>query len=175
MEGISHPEQPTVPDFADRLLTTGLRGALEFLNGRTRHRFTGVYRFEEPMLRCHCLFDRENPTTTTGADLMLRDSYCGVVAESEHFFEIENALDDPRLDGHPARESVLAYQGVPLQAPEGSKCIGSLCHWDVRPRLIAKNELIFLFAIAPLIAGTLEPTRTPDARAPSINPPSGRR
>src|SRR5690349_7006368 len=45
-----------------RLHDLGPKGALEFLNARTRYRFTGIYHAEPPLLRNLFLFDRENPS-----------------------------------------------------------------------------------------------------------------
>lgn len=97
-----------VEQFTRQLRDGGVHASLGFLNARTRHRFTGVYRFEPPMLRSVALFDRENP-------------------------------------------SVLAYHAAPL-IDDGGTCIGSLCHWDVRPRIVPDMEVPLLFAVAPLLA-----------------------
>ena len=129
----------------------GTLGALRYLNSRTRHRYTGTYLFEPPLLRNHCLFDRENPDVRSMEDLVLRDSYCGKVAESGEPFATENSMTDQRLAGHPARTLMMAYHGFPLRDEVGN-CFGSLCHWDVRPRLIPAAEFPVLQAAAPVLA-----------------------
>lgn len=128
----------------------GTLGALRYLNSRTRHRYTGTYLFDPPLLRNHCLFDRENPDVSAVDDLLLSDSYCGKVAEGDPF-TTEDSMMDQRLAGHPKRTLVVAYHGFAL-CDETGRCFGSLCHWDVRPRLIAAAELPVLHAAAPVVA-----------------------
>ena len=131
-----------------------LHDALRFLNERTRHRFTGVYRFDPPLLRSLCLFDRENPAVTLGGDTPMRESYCSIVGSGAAPFGTAHAGRDGRLAGHPARGVVLAYCGVPLVLPDGS-CAGSLCHFDPRPRLVPRREVPLLECAAGLIAAAL--------------------
>lgn len=129
----------------------GMHGALAFLNARTRHRFTGVYRFDPPMLRNVCLFDRENPTLRLGGDSPMRETYCSLVGEVNAPFLTNDAAADARLAEHPARASVIAYCGVPLRG-EGGLCFGTLCHFDLRPRLAPLGELPLLERVAPIVA-----------------------
>jgi hypothetical protein len=128
----------------------GLHAGLRFLNARTRHRFTGVYRFDPPMLRNLCLFDRENPTLRFGGDTPMRETYCSLVGAELSPFSTPNAGEDARLTQHPARNSVIAYCGVPLMDADG-QCVGSLCHFDVRPRLVPMEEVPLLELAAPLV------------------------
>lgn len=134
-----------------QLASAGLRGALAFLNERTRHRYTGVYLFDPPVLRTHCLFDRENPDLRSVGDLVLRETYCSIVADHNEGFQTDDARKDARLEGHPARQGTLAYHGFPL-CDETGYCFGSLCHWDVRPRLMPTLEIPLLQAAAPVLA-----------------------
>ncbi|HKG93814.1 MAG TPA: hypothetical protein VKA84_18035 [Gemmatimonadaceae bacterium] len=118
---------------------SGLHAALEFLNARTRHRFTGVYRFDPPLLRCVCLFDRENPALALGGDVPMCETYCSIVGGTTAPFGTPDAEADARLVRHPARASTRAYWGVPLCRADGS-AFGSLCHFDPRPRLVPERE-----------------------------------
>jgi GAF domain-containing protein len=127
----------------------GLRAALGFLNARTRHRFTGIYRFDPPLLRNIALFDRENPTLQLGGDLPMHGTPCSLVRQSAAPFATDDAGRDPRLAEHPARDLVVAYCGVPVFADDGS-CFGSLCHFDSRPRLAPLGEIPLLERAAPL-------------------------
>jgi len=129
----------------------GMYAALELLNLRTRYRYTGVYQFAPPLLRNVCLFDRENPRVRTMDDLVLHDSYCGIVARSGESFAVKNSLTDERLTTHPARATIIAYHGFPLRDAT-DRCFGSLCHWDVRPRLLPSGEAQLLHDVAPMIA-----------------------
>lgn len=134
-----------------QLVAAGLHGALAFLNGRTRHRYTGTYLFDPPKLRNHCLFDRENPEVRSMNDLLLRDSYCGIVGEHNEPFGTDDSLSDSRLEGHPSRHSIFAYRGFPLRDDTGV-CFGTLCHWDVRPRIMPIAEIPLFLAAAPVLA-----------------------
>jgi GAF domain-containing protein len=137
-------------ELAGVLAECGLHAGLRYLNARTRHRFTGVYRFDPPMLRNLCLFDRENPTLRFGGDTPMRETYCSLVGAKVSPFATPDAAADGRLLDHPARLSVLAYCGVPLVDDQGS-CFGSLCHFDVRPRLVPADEVPLLERAAPLV------------------------
>ena len=137
--------------FVRELRHRGLYAALALLNNRTRFRYTGVYRFAPPLLHNVCLFDRENPQVRTRGDLQLDDTYCGIVARSGEPLVVENSLTDHRLLWHPSRKTVIAYNAVPL-LDTTDKCFGSLCHWDVRPRLLPVGEADLLHELAPLVA-----------------------
>ena len=137
---------------------SGVLAALEFLNGRTRFRYTGVYHAEPPILRNVHLFDRENPRLNVSGDVaQLDETYCGITRTTNAPFATSNALHDARLRTHAARESVLSYSGVPIRVDNLGPW-GSLCHFDVRPRLLSPTELHILQAAAPLFARWLADT-----------------
>lgn len=141
--------------FVELLERDGLHAALGFLNGRVRYRYTGVYRFDPPVLRNVDLYDRENPSLSfTGCELVLQDSYCGIVQMTERPFVTTDARRDERLNGYAARVSMVSYLGVPLRL-RGGALFGTLCHWDGRPRLAPKGEVELLERLAPLIASSL--------------------
>lgn len=130
----------------------GLTAAMALLNGRTRFRYTGVYRADPPRLRNICLFDRENPgLNVSGATTPLETTYCSITCATDAPFSTPDAGADERLAMHPARESVISYGGVPLRFP-GGRAWGTLCHFDVRPRLLPPQELKALELVAPLLA-----------------------
>jgi hypothetical protein len=147
----SHSIEVVVAEFTQVLEHDGLHAALALLNARTRHRFTGVYRFDPPMLRAVSLFDRENPTLRLGGDTPMRETYCLFVGEAGAPFATDDAACDTRLIAHPARASVIPYCGVPLRSERGT-CFGTLCHFDMRPRLAPVAELLLLEGIAPVVA-----------------------
>lgn len=146
------PQQPTT-DYRrfEECLAMGLPAALAYLNGRTRHRYTGVYRFDPPMLRNVALFDRENPRLQMGCDVPMEETYCSIVGVRRASFATGDAEHDEELVLHPARLSVMSYCGVPLFGGDG-RCIGTLCHFDERPRLIPYGELPFLRQAACAVA-----------------------
>lgn len=130
----------------------GAVAALALLNARTRFRYTGAYRLEEPLLRNVALYDRENPGLNLSGDASpLEATYCSIVCATNAAFETPDAAPDARLAGHPAVGTVLSYCGVPLQRSGGIPW-GSLCHWDTRPRLLSPDEREVLQSVAPLVA-----------------------
>jgi GAF domain-containing protein len=128
----------------------GVKGALRFLNQRTRHRYTGIYRFDPPMLRSVAVYDRENPALQVGGDSRIEQSYCSLVRDDERLVAIADAGEDPRAVDHPARQRYQAYCGTPVRDGDG-RCIGSLCHFDTRPRLVPESELPLLERAAALL------------------------
>lgn len=150
--------QETMPEYRlfEERLEVGLLEALAYLNSRTRHRYTGVYRFDPPMLRNVALFDRENPRLRTGCDVPMDETYCSIVGKRSAPYGTEDAEHDEELVLHPARLSVLSYYGVPLLAVDG-RCIGTLCHFDDRPRLIPYGELPLLREAARAVAALVLP------------------
>jgi hypothetical protein len=110
----------------------GLHGALGLLNATTPYRLTGVYRFQDGLVRSVVLFDRKNPELVVGVDVPWKDSYCRLVAENGRRCEITDSLSDVRLGSHAAREAVQAYVAVLLKTPEGA-ALGTLCHYDLQP------------------------------------------
>ena len=146
------------------LIDGGARAALERLNARARFRFTGVYRADPPLLRNVYLVDRENPALdVSGAVCPLDETYCAITCAREAAFATRDAQRDARLVAHPARDSVISYSGVPLRLENG-RAWGTLCHFDLRPRLLPRAEQVILEAAAPLFVRWLR-TRAllPDA------------
>ena len=146
-------ELPMLADaFRETLESAGLPAALRFLNTRTRHRFTALYRFDAPWLRNVCMVDRENPGLLVTADCAIRESYCSYIFDAEREFDVEDASEDGRVAGHPKRDVLLAYCGVPV-FDAGGACVGTLCHFDPRPRLVPAAERPLLERAAAMLAG----------------------
>jgi GAF domain-containing protein len=137
----------------------GVRPALEFLNGRTRFRFSGIYRVNPPHLCNVVLFDRENPQMNLSGEVTrLDDTYCALVNASGPF-ETADSLSDHRLLDHASRSSVISYAGVPLRLSNGHVW-GTLCHFDVRPRLLPEGERSVLESVAPLLVESMQRDHT---------------
>ena len=128
----------------------GTRGVLEYLNAATRYRFTGLYRVDPPLLKNICLFDRENPTIPCSGDVsMLDETYCCIVAQSgEQFFTLY-ARSDVRLSPRGVRNGVISYAGVPVT--HAGAVVGTLCHFDLRPRLSWPHDVTAMETVAPLL------------------------
>lgn len=129
-----------------------LRGAVMFLNSLTTHRFTSLFRFDDDMLRNITFFDREHPEQTSCDDLLVTASYCVFVRDRRATFSIRDARDDERLGDHPKRPVVQSYCGVPLLDDQG-RMFGTICHFDVVPRVLTADNVALLEAIAPLLPG----------------------
>lgn len=136
----------TVEDLSATLTSAGVHAFLRQLNARVPHRFTGIYRFDEPMLRNVRLFDRENPDLEIGADIQLREAYCSIVHRENVPFSTENARTDPRLPEVLGQGSTIAYCGVPIGR------FGALCHFDLQPRQTYEDEIPIMVALSdPLL------------------------
>lgn len=137
--------------FLSALTRDGVHAALGFANGRTRYRFTAVYRFEPPILRNLYGYDRENPSIRLSGSIHLLDAtYCSVVRATEAPFATGDALADDRLVDHPARATIMSYVGVPIRSGSG-QIAAVLCHHDTRPRLSPVGEVRVLEQIAPVL------------------------
>lgn len=136
-----------------RMVRSGdVRGALKHLNGLTDHRFTALYRFDDETLRSQYFFDRENPEQEATEDIPVLASYCVYVRDTADVFEVGNSLTDPRVAGHPKRQQVLSYCGVPLCDVNG-QAIGSICHFDFQPVASDDTTVALLEAAAAVLSG----------------------
>ncbi len=140
--------------FEKLLESQGVHEALHFLNSRTPHRFTGVYRFDPPMLRNVHLVDSYAPELVKGDDAPMTETYCSIVGDTERPFTVEDARRDDRLRTHPARNSVISYCGVLLRDERG-KPFGTLCHFDLLPCDVPVTELPLMEAAAPCLMKAL--------------------
>jgi len=142
--------QQTIAQCLASLAEDDVYGALALLNARTKHRYTGLYRFDPPLLRCVSMVDRENRQVRVGNDAPIEDTYCAFVRDFRSEFATADASADerPEVIAFRARSPFQAYCGFPLLVD--GECVGSLCHFDTRPRLVPTEELQVLAAVAPL-------------------------
>ncbi len=136
--------------FAPQLASRDIRALLEYLNGLTDHRFTGVYRFEPGWVVSVALWDRENPSLLLGSDVKMKESYCWLTALSDTAYIIEDAPSDPRLNGHAAQAEVRSYASVVLRDKSRDPW-GTLCHFDFSSRSVAPETLERLEHFRPLV------------------------
>lgn len=147
-----HGTAEVLTDVRTLLEAADLEAALSYLNARTRFRFTGIFQVDPPLLRNVGLVDRENPTLNlSGAVKQIELGYCGLACATRAPFVTTNARLDDRLQSHAARDSIISYAGAPIRLPSGIAW-GTLCHFDVRPRLMEPTELPILEAVTPLFA-----------------------
>jgi GAF domain-containing protein len=151
---LSEAHQEALREFSAILSGRGLHPALAWLNARTRHRFTGVYAFESLLLRNLCMFDRENPDLRVGSDGLMEETYCSITGQGRKPFTLEDSSTDGRVAKHAARSSVISYCGVPLLTSEGT-AFGTLCHFDLRPRIVPMSEIPLMESAAPLVLETV--------------------
>ena len=140
-------------EFQSALESFGLGGALRFLNARTPHRYTGIYRFDGDMLRNECLFDRYDPRVAHGDDVPMEAAYCALVGESEAPLEFVDARLDGRFsprEGSP----VISYCGVVIKDSGGAP-FGTLCHYDTHPCQKRISDIPLLEAVAPMLLHAL--------------------
>ena len=138
--------------FEDVLRRTGLHGALRFLNGRTPHRFTGVYRYDGEMLRNVSLFDQFNPEQARGEDAPMENTFCSLVPGFNGALAFTEAANDARVSH--VETPVVSYCGVQLRDGDGV-ALGTLCHFDLKPCEPRTSDLQFLETLAPLLQQTI--------------------
>ena len=119
--------------FEETLQRHGLFHAFAFLNGITPYRFTGVYRFEDGVVKSVLLYDRKNPELRIGENVPWNDSYCRITADNRSSCTIEESLADERLLQHAARY----FTGVLC-------CSASDTYW-----FASGNTVSFRFEAAP--------------------------
>jgi hypothetical protein len=142
--------ETNLPELRKRLATEGLRGAVQFLNSLTPHRFTSLYRFDGPTLRNVTFFDRDNPDVESSEDIPIEASFCVFVRDTRCAFTIADAGSDDRVRDHPKRAVVKRYCGVPLLDSAG-RMFGSICHFDFEPGRVDESEVALLERMAELL------------------------
>ena len=146
--------QAEIAAFSALLAQHGVHEALGYLNGRTPHRYTGVYRFDGDMLRSEALFDRKMPDVRLGTDAPMAATYCSLVGRQEAPVQILDATLDPQALG--IETSVISYCGVLIRDGQG-KAFGTLCHYDLQRCQERTTDKPLLEAAAQLLYRQLHP------------------
>ena len=135
------------------LSSAGITAALAFLNARTPHRFTGIYRYDGDMLRNEYLYDQFQPGVMKGEDVPLAQAYCSIVAHTQAPLEV---LDTATLSTSQliAGSPVVSYCGVLIRDYHGEP-FGALCHFDMKPCQARVSDIPLLEAVAPLLYSAL--------------------
>jgi GAF domain-containing protein len=152
--GVAVAQVNTVRDFEQFqaiLSTRGVRDALAYLVGLTDYRFIGIWRFQDGKANAAVHFDKENTGTLRAQEVADTATYCCYVRDSKGVFKTAHALLDSRTEGHPAREVVPTYCGVPVMDSSGL-LMGTLCHYDLVPRDPEQINLELMFAVASTLA-----------------------
>ncbi|NVO86464.1 hypothetical protein [Hymenobacter terrestris] len=138
-----------IAEFTALLQQQGVHAALAYLNYRTPHRYTGVWRFDGDMLRSEALFDRKMAAVRQGADAPMAATYCSLVGRTEAPVQILDATVDPQALG--IETPVISYCGALMRDGEG-RAFGTLCHYDLQrcqerttdqPLLAAAAQLLY--------------------------------
>ncbi|WP_020472797.1 GAF domain-containing protein [Zavarzinella formosa] len=128
----------------------GPRAALAFLNARTGHRFTSMYRFDGKTLHNLTFYDRADSEAEPPDDIPVEVSYCVYVRDAVKPFCVEDSLGDIRVAGHPKRPEIRAYCGVPL-VDENGMIFGTICHFDFQPTPTAEEDVRLMEGFALLL------------------------
>jgi GAF domain-containing protein len=155
------PAAPAVPAalagdftaFRSRLQRRGLHEALGFLNGRTPHRFTGVFRFDGAMLRSVSLVDKWDPQVRRGQDIPLAQAYCAVLHDNGDALEVLDSRTDGRFP-HMEHSPIASYCGALIRDGAGEPW-GALCHYDLQPCQTRSSEMALLQAAATAVYAQL--------------------
>jgi len=119
----------TFDEFTSRLATEGCGPALEYLNQGVPHRYTGIYRLKNGVMKNVELADKEGEIRPDFlAEVPFEESFCQFVLR-DGFFRMSDSGTDNRVDGHKYQGVLLAYSGVPIEDGKGDLW-GTLCHFD---------------------------------------------
>lgn len=127
----------------------GLRSAVLFLNRRTSHRYTGVFRFDGEMLRNVLLVDKWDPTVELGDDVPLAAAYCAHLHQTGEPLEVLDGATDARvpwMHGSP----IVSYCGAVIEDAQGRPW-GALCHFDTSPCDSKNSDMPLIVAAARIV------------------------
>ena len=137
--------------FTQILAQSGLRAALVYLLELTEYRFIAIFRFSAAKASTVVFYDRENPHVLASKEVPASATYCSFARDAGGVFMTTDAMQDPRLNGHVAREVIRAYCGTPVMTPEG-EILGTLCYYDQVPRDPAQLDLELMLRVASSLA-----------------------
>lgn len=146
---VPSPFKRDFQSFERALRQQGLRAGLHFLNRRTSHRYTGVFRFDADMLRSVALVDSWDPSIELGDDVPLAAAYCAHLYRTGEPLEVEDGSHDDRVGGM-ARSPVVSYCGAVIRDADGRPW-GALCHFDPARCDSKESDMPLLIAAAAII------------------------
>ena len=115
--------------FTTLLSQEGLLGALRFLNKRTPHRYTGVYKYDGKFLKNIIKYDEFLDVIVEDEKVPLEVTYCSLVKDMGQL-QILDATEDDRVKGV-IETPVVSYGGVLIE-DERNAPFGTLCHYDFK-------------------------------------------
>ena len=143
-----------IAEFRTIVRNRGLHDGLRFLNARTPHRYTGIYRYDGDMLRNVYLYDQFSPSVCKGADVKMVDAYCALVGQRQATVEFAD-INAEKSIAVKADSPVVSYSGALIRDDHGEP-FGTLCHFDTKPSQARMSDVPLLEAIAPLIYTILQ-------------------
>ncbi|MGV3570570.1 MAG: GAF domain-containing protein [Ramlibacter sp.] len=139
--------------FQHLLQAEGTRGALGYLNGRTPHRFTGIFRFDGDMLRSVQLIDKWDASVEQGDDLPVATAYCAHLKRTGESLQVGDGRSDPRVPWM-NDSPIVSYCGTPIVDEHGEPW-GALCHFDLQPCQAKDSDMPLLQAAGKLFSAAL--------------------
>ncbi len=121
------------------LQVEGVSAGVLLANAATKHRFTGIYRFDEGLLTNLCTWDKADRSMTAGTSVPVHETYCMHILQSGKALTVLDSADDDRLAGHPRRADFRSYCGAPLLNRDGHVA-GTLCHFDAEPDKLGEAD-----------------------------------
>jgi GAF domain-containing protein len=145
------PDGAALAKFNDLLAASGARDALAYLVTLTDYRFIAIFRFQNEKSKTIFFYDRENPLVENTEEAEISSTYCCYVRDDKGVFMTANAMQDARMAGHPKRDMLASYCGVPILDSEGA-ILGTLCHYDVMPRDPDQIDLPLMLSVASALS-----------------------
>jgi hypothetical protein len=145
-------------EFTTLVQQHGVHAALVYLNRRTPHRYTGLFRFDGTVLRNEVLVDGNQPLVRQGDDTPMAATFCSLVGRQQAPLEILDAATDPQFGGL-VETPVVSYCGVLIRDAQGQP-YGTLCHYDMQRCQERTTDQPLLTAAAALLYQQLHPSNT---------------
>lgn len=117
----------------------GMSAAVLMANAASKHRFTGVYRFDDGLLTNLCTWDKQEGAMSAGNAVPVHESYCVHILQSGKAMTVIDSASDDRLAGHPRRADFRSYCGAPLLNREGGVA-GTFCYYDSEPDKLGEAD-----------------------------------
>ncbi|RYG11151.1 MAG: GAF domain-containing protein [Burkholderiales bacterium] len=156
---MKNPKADDLTIFSKRLSESNLIAALRFLNDRTPHRFTAVYRFDQDVLRNVAMIDKWETQVEQGADVLMADAYCAHLRATGEPLQVADGPSDPRVPWM-SGSSIVSYCGAVISDDQGERW-GALCHFDSETCESKESDMPLLVAAASLIYRSASPEAAP--------------